>query len=54
MRNAQTYETLLGFDPKTLALQVRQEAATSFIMCVRNVIARLRPFPCHLAYLGHG
>ena len=39
MRNAQTYETLLGFDPKTLALQVRQEAATSFIMCVRNVIA---------------
>ena len=39
MRNAQTNETLLGFDPKTLALQVRQEAATSFIMCVRNVIA---------------
>jgi len=38
VRDAQTYETLLGFDPKTLVLQVRQEATTSFIMCVRNVI----------------
>jgi hypothetical protein len=39
MRDAQTYEALLGFDPKTLELQIRQEAATSFIMCVRNIIA---------------
>lgn len=54
MRDAQTYETLLRFEPKALALQVWQEAATSFIVCVRNVIACLRPFPRHLAYLGHG
>ena len=54
MRDAKAYETLLGFDPKTLALQVWQKATTSFIVCVRNVIARLRPFPRHLAYLGHG
>jgi hypothetical protein len=39
VRDAKTYKTLLSFDPKTLALQVRQEAATSFIMCVRNIIA---------------
>jgi hypothetical protein len=39
MRDTQTYETLLGFDPKTLELQIRQEATTSFIMCVRNIIA---------------
>jgi hypothetical protein len=39
MRNTKAYKTLLGFDPKALVLQVRQEAATSFIMCVRNIIA---------------
>ncbi len=39
VRNAQTYKALLGFEPKSLAVQVRQEATTSFIMCVRNVIA---------------
>ena len=54
VRDAQTYESLLCFEPKALVLQVWQEAATSFIVCVRNVIARLRPFPRHLAYLGHG
>jgi len=39
MRDAQTYETLLGVEPNSLELQIRQEAATSFIMCVRNIIA---------------
>jgi len=52
--DAQTDESLLGFDPKPLALQIRQKATTSFIMSVRNIIAGLRPFPRHLAYLGHG
>jgi hypothetical protein len=39
VRNAQTYETLLGFEPKSLALQIGQKAPTSFIVCVRNVVA---------------
>jgi hypothetical protein len=39
VRDAQAYETLLGFKPKTLVLQVRQKATSSFIVCVRNVIA---------------
>jgi hypothetical protein len=54
VRNTQPYETILGFEPKALALEVRQKATTRFIVCVRNVIARLRPFPRHLAYSGHG
>lgn len=39
VRNAQTYKALLRFEPKSLAVQIRQEATTSFIMCVRNIIA---------------
>jgi len=37
-RYAQTHETLLGFNPETVVLQVRQETTTGFVVCVGNVV----------------
>ena len=36
--NAQTHEALLGFNPETVVLQVRQETTTGFVVCVGNVV----------------
>ena len=51
--DAQTYVALLGLDPESLVLQVRQEPTTSSVFCVGNVIAAHRALPSHLANLGH-
>ena len=40
VRNAQANKALLGFDPKTLVQQVRQETTSSSVIRVGNVIAR--------------
>ena len=53
VRDTQSHIALLGFQPETLALQIRQKAATRLIVCVRNVVAAHRAFPGHLANLGH-
>jgi hypothetical protein len=52
--HAQPNVALLGFDPETLGLQVRQEPPAGFVMGMGNVIAALRAFPCDLADLRHG
>jgi hypothetical protein len=53
VRNPQANETLLGFDPESLVLQIRQEAPTRPVVGVGDIIAGLRPFPGHLAHFGH-
>ena len=53
VRHAQTHETLLGFDPKTLVLQVRQKASSRLVVRMGNVIASHRTLSSHLANLGH-
>jgi len=51
--NAQPNVALLGFDPESLELQVRQKAPTSFVVGMGNVVAALRTLPGDLADLGH-
>ena len=53
VRNAQAHETLLGFDPEALVLQVRQKATTGPVIGMGNVVAALRPLPSHLANPRH-
>ena len=38
-RYAQPYEALLCLNPEAVVLQIGQKAPTSFIVCVRNVVA---------------
>ena len=51
--DAQAYPALLGFQPETLALQVRQKTAAGLVVGVRNVVSGLRALPSDLTYLGH-
>ena len=37
-RKAQTHKTVLGLNPETVMLQIRQEATTGFVVCMGNVI----------------
>ncbi len=53
VRDAQTNEAFLGFEPESLVLQIRQKATTSSVVGVGNVIAAHRALPSHLANLGH-
>ena len=47
-------ETLLGFRPKSVAMQIGQKAATLAIVRVRNRITRFRAFARDLANSRHG
>ncbi len=53
VRNAQPNIALLGFDPESLVLQVRQKAPSSLVMGMGNVVAALRALPGDLADLRH-
>ena len=53
MRHTQAYPAFLGFQPKTLVLQVGQKTATRPVICVRNVISGLWALAGDLTYLGH-
>src|SRR5690606_20637460 len=52
-RNTQTHETLLGFDPETVMLQVRQETTTGFVVCVGNVVTGYRTLTGNLTDSRH-
>ena len=51
--HAQADETLLGFRPKSVAMQIRQKAAALAIVRVRNRITRFGPFTRDLANSRH-
>jgi hypothetical protein len=52
--DAQADETLLGFEPKSVAMQIGQKAAALAIVRVRNRITRFRAFTRDLANSRHG
>src|SRR5690606_41001988 len=51
---AQFHETLLGFHPETMRVQVRQEATLRVVVGVRYVVADLGRLAGHHTYSGHG
>jgi len=51
--DAQADVTLLGLDPESLVLQVRQKPAPRFVVGMGNVVAALRALPGNLADLRH-
>ena len=53
MGHAQPNIALLGFDPESLVLQVRQKAPTGLVMGMGYVVAALRALPGDLADLRH-
>src|SRR5262245_10333604 len=53
-RNAQPHEALLGLEPETLRVQVRQEPALRLVVRVGNLVPDHRPFAGDLADPGHG
>ncbi len=52
-RNAQTHETLLGFNPETMVLQVRQKTTTGFVVRVGDVVPHSRTLTGHLTDSRH-
>jgi len=52
--NAQADESLLGFQPESVAVQIGQEAAALAIVRVRNRITRNGAFARDLADSRHG
>jgi hypothetical protein len=52
-RNTQAHETVLGLDPETVMLQVRQEATTGFVVCVGNIIPGNRTLTGYLTDSRH-
>jgi hypothetical protein len=52
--HAQADETLLGFRPKSVAVQIRQKAAALAIVRVRNRVTRFGAFARDLANSRHG
>jgi hypothetical protein len=52
--HSQADETLLGFQPKSVAMQIGQKAAALAIVRVRNRITRFGAFARDLAYSRHG
>jgi hypothetical protein len=52
--HAQADETLLGFRPKSVAMQIGQKAATLAIVRVRNRVTRFGAFARDLADSRHG
>src|SRR5580704_1692113 len=51
---AQAYETLLGFRPKSVAMQIGQKAAALAIVRMRNRVTRFGAFARDLANSRHG
>ena len=52
-RQAQRNPTLLGLDPETLYVQIRQEAATLLVVRVGDAVTNGRPLAGDLADAGH-
>src|SRR6516165_6040383 len=52
-RQAQRYPALLGLEPETLRMQVRQEAAALLVVGVRHAITAGRRLAGDLADAGH-
>jgi hypothetical protein len=52
--HAQADETLFGFQPKSVAMQIGQKAASLAIVRVRNRITRFGAFARDLANSRHG
>ena len=53
VRDAQTNEALLGFEPESLVLQIGQKATTRAVVGVRDVVTANRLFTGYLADPGH-
>src|SRR3569833_3911134 len=51
--NAQRHPPLLGLDPETLRTQVRQKAATLFVVGVRDAVTNARLLAGDFADAGH-
>jgi hypothetical protein len=52
-RKAQTHKTILGLDPETVMLQIRQEATTGFVVCMGNVVPGNRTLTSYLTDSRH-